>query len=482
MALSIDSAEELKSMLEGASPKVRTSFCLHSFELNVLHHAQSVLLLYFWADFHAACKPGTFESGLFALQEYGHSSLNKCAGGQMDQVLDVLGKKHGKLVTIVKVEAEKLPALAETYQVTMVPTFILLKEGKAVDKLEGAKPQDLAAKIESSLRSTNSTTAAAETGGVSGELGKRLDSLITSAKTMLFMKGNASEPKCKFSRAMVELLNEQKVKFASFDILKDNDVREGLKVYKNWKTFPQLYVDGQLVGGVDKVKELAKQGPLTEVLAKLAPSQPKIAATPPVSLDAKLKSLINQGEVMLFMKGSPAEPKCGFSRTMVGVLKEAGISFDSFDILEDNSVRQGLKTYSNWPTYPQLYVRGKLVGGLDIVKEMAEDGDLKEELGLEDLNAKLKSLVNRSPVMLFMKGTPDTPRCGFSRNIVELLRSVPVQFDSFDILSDESVRQGLKTYSNWPTYPQLYSKGKLLGGLDIVREMHEEGELNDALA
>lgn len=402
----------------------------------------------------------------------------------MDQVIEVLSKKHGKLVTIVKVEAEKLLEVAQKYQVTMVPTFVLLREGNAVDKLEGAKPQDLAAKLDANLqeRSGGSGQAAAVAGGVSGELAQRLDALISSAKTMLFMKGNASEPKCKFSRAMVELLNEQKIRFASFDILKDNDVREGLKVYKNWKTFPQLYVNGQLVGGLDKVKELAKQGPLSEVLAKLTPMQPKIAATPPVSLEERLKSLINKAEVMLFMKGSPEEPRCGFSRTMVGVLSDAGIKFESFDILGDNSVRQGLKTFSNWPTYPQLYVRGKLIGGLDIVKEMAEDGDLADQLGIESLDAKLKGLVNRAPIMLFMKGSPDAPQCGFSRKIVEILREVPAQFDSFDILTDESVRQGLKTFSNWPTYPQLYSKGKLLGGLDIVREMHEEGELKDALA
>lgn len=68
--------------------------------------------------------------------------------------------------------------------------------------------------------------------------------------------------------------------------------------------------------------------------------------------------------------GSPSSPRCGFSSSIVQILKENGIQFDYFDILSDENVRQGLKTYSNWPTYPQLYVHGKLVGGLDIVKEM----------------------------------------------------------------------------------------------------------------
>jgi len=99
----------------------------------------------------------------------------------------------------------------------------------------------------------------------------------------------------------------------------------------------------------------------------------------------------------------------------------------------------------------------------------------------EPLDARLKKLTAQSPVMLFMKGSPDAPRCGFSRQIVELLNGEGVTFGHFDILTDEEVRQGLKTFSNWPTYPQLYAEGSLIGGLDIVKEMKEDGELKAAL-
>lgn len=104
--------------------------------------------------------------------------------------------------------------------------------------------------------------------------------------------------------------------------------------------------------------------------------------TSTVSLQDRLKQLVSQAPVMLFMKGSPAEPRCGFSRKIVDLLNTSGITFSSFDILSDQEVREGLKTYSDWPTYPQLYVNSELVGGLDIVKEMAEGGDLKSQLGL----------------------------------------------------------------------------------------------------
>jgi Grx4 family monothiol glutaredoxin len=99
------------------------------------------------------------------------------------------------------------------------------------------------------------------------------------------------------------------------------------------------------------------------------------------SVEDRCKELIESAPVMLFMKGTPSNPQCGFSRTIVGLLNKAGIEFSSFDILADEEVRQALKVFSNWPTYPQLYGHGTLVGGVDIVRELFEEGSLKKELG-----------------------------------------------------------------------------------------------------
>ena len=187
---------------------------------------------------------------------------------------------------------------------------------------------------------------------------------------------------------------------------------------------------------------------------------------------------------MLILMISPLsqDPRCGFSRQIVAILKEHSIQFSSFDILSDEEVRQGLKTYSNWPTYPQLYVNGELVGGLDIVKELAETGELENTCPKAvTLEHRLKKLINQNPVMLFMKGNKEAARCGFSRQTLEILNGTGVDYDTFDILQDEEVRQGLKTYSNWPTYPQLYVKGELIGGLDILKELKESGDLVSTL-
>jgi len=208
-------------------------------------------------------------------------------------------------------------------------------------------------------------------------------------------------------------------------------------------------------------------------------------------LTARLTKLINASPIMLFMKGSPSAPRCGFSREIVSILQSLNVPFGHFDILTDETVRQGLKTFSNWPTYPQLYVNGKLMGGLDVVKEMQTDGELASALQAaastssappkDPLQQRLEELIHQSRVMLFMKGSPDQPRCGFSAKMVNLLNEVGARFGYFDILEDNNVREGLKKLSNWPTYPQLYVDGKLVGGLDVAQEMHSEGQLAELL-
>ena len=94
--------------------------------------------------------------------------------------------------------------------------------------------------------------------------------------------------------------------------------------------------------------------------------------------NARIQSLVDEGDVVLFMKGSRLFPRCGFSATVVEVLKRSGITeFVAVDVLKDPEIREGIKTYASWPTIPQLYVQGKFIGGCDIVREMYESGELE---------------------------------------------------------------------------------------------------------
>tara|TARA_Y100000310_G_scaffold213041_1_gene213934 strand:+ start:6261 stop:6575 length:315 start_codon:yes stop_codon:yes gene_type:complete len=101
------------------------------------------------------------------------------------------------------------------------------------------------------------------------------------------------------------------------------------------------------------------------------------------TIKKRINDLIEENEVCLFMKGSPDVPQCGFSLAVANVLKHLNVNFKGINVLEDNSIREGIKEFSDWPTIPQLYINKKFIGGCDIVKEMFEKGDLQKLLSVK---------------------------------------------------------------------------------------------------
>jgi len=97
------------------------------------------------------------------------------------------------------------------------------------------------------------------------------------------------------------------------------------------------------------------------------------------------------------------------------------------------------------------------------------------------LKSRIESLIGSSPVFIFMKGNKLMPQCGFSNNVVQIFNSLGVPFETFDVLSDPEIRQGIKEYSEWPTIPQVYLNGEFLGGSDIMIELYNSGELRETV-
>ena len=98
---------------------------------------------------------------------------------------------------------------------------------------------------------------------------------------------------------------------------------------------------------------------------------------------------------------------------------------------------------------------------------------------MTDINSKIKDNNSKDPVVLYMKGNPTFPQCGFSSTVVQILKHIGVNFQSYDVLQDERLREGIKSFSNWPTIPQLYVNNEFVGGCDIIKEMFESGELKE---
>ena len=147
---------------------------------------------------------------------------------------------------------------------------------------------------------------------------------IDNNEVCLFMKGTPDAPQCGFSMAVSNMLKILEVNYKGINVLENQNIREGIKVFSDWPTIPQLYIKKEFVGGCDIVKEMYESGELKKFL------------------------------------------------------EEKGINFKGINVLEDQSVREGIKAFSDWPTIPQLYIKKEFIGGCDIVKEMYESGELKK--------------------------------------------------------------------------------------------------------
>jgi len=172
-------------------------------------------------------------------------------------------------VSYAEVIAEDHPDLCEKYNVVGVPTVLFFQKRKEMDRVVGVRVRDVVAKLK--FLAANTGSAAAPPTEIIQEnnlsnLNDRLKALVSSKEVMIFIKGNPGQPKCGFSRVIMEILNETGIEYGHFDILSDEEVRQGLKTYSNWQTYPQVYVKGELIGGLDIIKELKESGDLLSTL------------------------------------------------------------------------------------------------------------------------------------------------------------------------------------------------------------------------
>ncbi|KAI4270004.1 MAG: hypothetical protein LQ337_006956 [Flavoplaca oasis] len=235
---------------------------------------------------------------------------------QMSLILKTLASSYPPqsppTISFLSLDAEALPEISESYDVTAVPFLVIQRDAMVLEKVSGSDAAKVRAAVERH----------AGKGGNTGKVGLP----------------------------------------PALEVTRREDADAGGQQAASTET------NGEEGGGGGG---LSKYAP--------GPNDPKTA--PEMSstegqkeeLETRLKELVKAAPVMLFMKGTPSAPQCGFSRTIVGMLREQGVRYGFFNILADEEVRSGMKTFSDWPTFPQLYAGGEFVGGLDIVKEELEN-------------------------------------------------------------------------------------------------------------
>uniref|UniRef100_A0A6M2DCC1 Putative glutaredoxin-related protein n=1 Tax=Xenopsylla cheopis TaxID=163159 RepID=A0A6M2DCC1_XENCH len=173
---------------------------------------------------------------------------------------ELIKKKELSHVKFYEIQAESLPKICLQYKIDAVPTTLFFKNKKQIDRVDGADVAEISNKV---LKYGN---VSVEDQDCATEIEKMLTSLINQHKVMVFMKGDRKTPRCGFSRQLIEILNGTDVEYGTFDILTNELVRQQLKTFSDWPTYPQLYVKGELIGGLDIIKELVNTNELTGIL------------------------------------------------------------------------------------------------------------------------------------------------------------------------------------------------------------------------
>jgi len=202
-----------------------------------------------------------FYKGSNTLLRLVHFSSQWCSAcPEMDNLLTDFQKEFPNTFEFVKIDAEEVAEVSLENSVTSVPTIMFFKKSKAIDKRDGFQPTDIKNLIIKYSSAVEPFTLRSTEGEENVEknnmtLNERIKELINKKRLTVFMKGNSDHPKCGFSRQIVDILKAKNIDFWTFDILNDEEVRQGLKKYSDWPTYPQLYLDGELIGGLDIIRE-----------------------------------------------------------------------------------------------------------------------------------------------------------------------------------------------------------------------------------
>jgi Grx4 family monothiol glutaredoxin len=189
-----------------------------------------------------------------------------------------------------------------------------------------------------------------------------------------------------------------------------------------------------------------------------------------------LQVLINSSKLVVFTQEESS--KSLRNRKIRRILN--GYLYETIQVDKKKHLSDWLRVYSSSKTFPMVFLGGRFQGSIEEIMKNISTGDFSTAMG-EDLNEKLSRIVKSSKYIVFMMGSKEEPICGYSKRLIALLDGYGIDFDTFDISFDGEVCEGLKKFSDWPTYPQVYVDGELIGGYDICNQMHNEGSLKQAL-
>jgi glutaredoxin-related protein len=285
------------------------------------------------------------------------------------------------------VDCEKYTELAEKYEVETVPTMLLFHPHKTeVDKLVNPSPGSLDQEIEKQNEYYKIGLAAEKE-----RVFKEIEVILGSAPLVAFIKGTPTEPKCKFTKRLLAHFSKLEIAvFKSFNILEDPRIRQWLKVYSNWQTYPQIYINKEFIGGIDVIDELVENDEFLDVVPKECKKQP------PIDI---FENMLDSFDLVVLIQGTPENTKCEKSKSILELMSNHSLKYVTVDYESlEGEVQSHVKSKYNVDSYPYIFLKHSTFGNEEVLKKQIEDGNLESiipegsrKLSLNDSLKKLTS-------------------------------------------------------------------------------------------
>lgn len=372
-------------------------------------------------------------------------------------------------------DLEKNLELCSKYQIETVPAAIMvnsdLQKVKSFDQID---PVTIYEAIESQIVISKQNFEVEKARAL-----HKVEKAAKENKVLLFTEDGYE--RSSQTAEIISLLEANNIKFEVSDVANSSqdNLAKWLKVFTGAGTFPVLFVNSKLVGDFDKIKNSLSSGELISLVPKeCIGGDPKI----------EFESIIAEETLILFVTSDfesdeELATKCG---NCLKDMQVKGLIFRTFDVKRKPLILEAARnSVGESFNLPFLFQDGKPFLGGDSLIEKVKASDLKsifeERLFREDAFSMIKRIINSYPVFAFIKGTPEDPQCGFTSQLVEIMNQFKVDYKTFNILEDQMIREKVKEFANWKTFPQVYVKGQLIGGLDIIRELIEDGQFLDTI-
>lgn len=378
-------------------------------------------------------------------------------------------------VGIIKDDFDNYEDIFNEYSIEFVPTSVILNANfSALEKLQNVSPGELLTQAEKSLKTFQQSLEL--------ESIKYKQTLSRVLNDNLFILFEFLSDRLSEYQTAKHLLEEKQlaVRRQSTMPFKEDRITVilahlGNYFYNDYSHFannnlPLVYFNKELLFELKQIEQnLIKNKELIDTLQQTE--------------ENNVKSIISSNKVLLFVNADDVNYK--EQEDILKCLQKRKVMFTYLDISTKPAIK---KILSKILLIDNLNLSILLVDGkhvyqhqeLMLKKDSGFEGLVPKEYVVESVDDRIRMILKSAPVVVFIKGTPEFPQCGFTRQVIELMKVHGVQFGYYNILSDAELRERLRTYSNWETYPQIYVNEELIGGLDIVREMIENGQFEDA--